>query len=240
MTKNPIYCAIDTSNIDDALELINKVSPHIGGIKLGLEFFTSCGMNGIEKVAKYKLPLFLDFKLYDIPNTVKKSLKNILSYNPTYTTLHISGGSRMLKECVDLKNELNSSTNLIGVTMLTSFDDGSINEIGMSGTVNKNVDNLSALAFDCGMDGIVCSPIEIRKVKETFGSKLKVIVPGIRNQTDNNNDQKRTLSAKKAIEFGADVIVVGRPITSADSPRNAAEIFHQSIKWLKRTLKFVE
>ena len=92
------------------------------------------------------------------------------------------------------------------------------------------IDYLSALAIGCGMDGIVCSPIEIRKVKETFGSKLKVIVPGIRNQTDNNNDQKRTLSAKKAIELGADVIVVGRPITSADSPGKAAEIFHQSIQ----------
>ena len=136
----------------------------------------------------------------------------------------------MLKECVDLKNELNSSTNLIGVTMLTSFDDGSINEIGMSGTVNNNVDNLSALAFDCGMDGIVCSPKEIRKVREKFGSKLKIIVPGIRNQAENADDQKRTLSAKKAIEFGADVIVVGRPITSAVSPGDAAEILHQSIK----------
>ena len=214
MNKNPIYCAIDTSCINDADRIINEIVPYIGGIKLGLEFFTSCGIKGIEKIAKYELPLFLDFKLYDIPNTVKKSLQNILSYNPAYTTLHVSGGSRMLKECVDLKRELNSNTNLIGVTMLTSFDNDAINEIGMSGTVNKNVDNLSALAFDCRMDGIVCSPLEIRKVKETFGSKLKAIVPGIRNQTDNNNDQKRTLSAKKAIELGADVIVVGRPITS--------------------------
>ncbi len=230
MNKNPIYCAIDTSCINDADRIINEIVPYIGGIKLGLEFFTSCGIKGIEKIAKYELPLFLDFKLYDIPNTVKKSLQNILSYNPTYTTLHVSGGSRMLKECVELKKELNSNTNLIGVTMLTSFDDDSMNEIGMSGTVDRNVDNLSSLAFDCGMDGIVCSPMEIRKVKETFGSQLKVIVPGIRNQTDINNDQKRTLSAKKAIDFGADVIVVGRPITSADSPRKAAEIFHQSIK----------
>ncbi len=230
MTKNPIYCAIDTSCIDDADRIINEISPYIGGIKLGLEFFTSCGVKGIEKIAKYEIPLFLDLKLYDIPNTVKKSLQNILSYNPTYTTLHVSGGSRMLKECVDLKKELNSNTNLIGVTMLTSFDDDSINEIGLSGTVNRNLDYLSALAFDCGMDGIVCSAMEIKKVKKTFGSKLKVIVPGIRNQTDSNNDQKRTLSAKEAIEFGADVIVIGRPITSADSPGNAAEIFHQSIK----------
>ncbi len=230
MSKNPIYCAIDTSCINDADRIINEIAPYIGGIKLGLEFFTSCGIKGIEKIAKYELPLFLDFKLYDIPNTVKKSLQNILSYNPTYTTLHVSGGSRMLKECVELKKELNSNTNLIGVTMLTSFDDVSMNEIGMSGTVDRNVDNLSSLAFECGMDGIVCSPMEIRKVRETFGSKLKVVVPGIRNQTDNADDQKRTLSAKKAIEFGADIIVVGRPITSADSPGNAAEIFHQSIK----------
>ena len=230
MTKNPIYCAIDTSSIDDAEKIINQIAPHIGGIKLGLEFFTSCGIKGIEKIARYDLPLFLDFKLYDIPNTVKKSLQNILSYNPTYTTLHVSGGSHMLKECVDLKKELNSNTNLIGVTMLTSFDDDSINEIGISGTVNENVENLTALALDCGMDGIVCSPMEIRNVKETFGSKLKVIVPGIRNQTKNDDDQKRTLSAKKAIEFGADIIVVGRPITSAEEPGKAAEIFHQSIK----------
>ena len=149
-------CIRDRSCIDDADRIINEISPHIGGIKLGLEFLTSCGVKGIEKISKYELPLFLDFKLYDIPNTVKKSLQNIFSYNPTYTTLHVLGGSRMLKECVDLKKELNSNTNLIGVTMLTSFDDDSINEIGMSGTVNKNVDNLSALAYDCGMDGIVC------------------------------------------------------------------------------------
>ncbi len=230
MTKNPIYCAIDTSSIENALTLIKEISPHVGGVKLGLEFFTSCGIIGIEKVSKLGIPLFLDLKLYDIPNTVKKSLKNILSFNPTYTTLHLTGGSEMLKECVNLKNQLNSNTNLIGVTMLTSFDDIIANEIGFIGSVDKNVENLSTLALNCGMDGVVCSPMEIRKVKETFGSKLKVVVPGIRNQTDIANDQKRTLSAKKAIELGADIIVVGRPITSADSPENAAEIFHQSIK----------
>ena len=230
MTKNPIYCAIDTSSIDDAVRIIDEIHPHIGGIKLGLEFFTSCGLNGIEKIQKYNLPLFLDLKLYDIPNTVTKSLVNILALSPEYTTVHVSGGKKMLQECVNLKKELNSKTNLIGVTMLTSFDDNSVKEIGINSSVDKNVENLSMLAFNCGIDGIVCSPMEIKKVKETFGSKLKVVVPGIRDQADNTDDQKRTLSAKEAIEFGADVIVVGRPITSADSPGKAAEIFHQSIK----------
>lgn len=230
MTDNPIYCAIDTSHIDEAVQTIQEIIPYVGGIKLGLEFFTSNGVNGVEKLAKYGLPLFIDLKLYDIPNTVKKSLINILSFNPAYTTLHVSGGSDMLKGCVEIKKNLNSSTNLIGVTILTSFDDQSINEIGINGPINKSVENLSKLAMKCGMDGIVCSPMEIIKVKETFGPKLKLVVPGIRNNKEISDDQKRTLPAKEAIDHGADIIVIGRPITSAKSPSDAAREFHQSIK----------
>ncbi len=230
MSKNPIFCAIDTSSIDKAIELINQISPYVGGVKLGLEFFTSCGINGIEKVSKCELPLFLDLKFYDIPNTVKNSLKNILSFNPQYTTLHVSGGADMLNKCVEIKEDLHSTTKLIGVTMLTSFNDKTINEIGLGGSINQNVDNLSKLAFNCGMDGIVCSPLEIKKVKNTYGSKLKIVVPGIRDNTIKIDDQKRTLSAKKAIELGADVIVIGRPITSAESPASSAEMFYQSIQ----------
>ena len=230
MNKNPIYCAIDTSNIEEAINIIKEINPYIGGIKLGLEFFTSCGVNGIEKIAKFELPLFLDLKLYDIPNTVKKSLRNVLSFNPAYTTLHVLGGSEMLSECVSLKKELNSNTTLIGVTMLTSFNDNFMNEVGLSGSIYENVENLSKLASNCGMDGIVCSPMEIRNVKQTFGSKLKLVVPGIRSNDDNADDQKRTLPAKKALDLGADIIVIGRPITSAESPAKAAKIFYQSIK----------
>ncbi len=230
MNTNPIYCAIDTSSIDDALKLVKETAPYIGGVKLGLEFFTSCGIEGVETIAKSEIPLFLDLKLYDIPNTVKKSLKNILSLKPTYTTLHLSGGSDMLRECVNLKKELNSSTKLIGVTMLTSFNDNSMNEIGINKSINENVKKLSHLALNTGMDGIVCSPMEIKDVKNSFGSKLDVVVPGIRNQSDNLYDQKRTLSAKEAINHGADIIVIGRPITKANSPADAAKFFQQSIK----------
>ena len=230
MNTNPIYCAIDTSSIDDAIKLVKETAPYIGGVKLGLEFFTSCGIEGVETIAKSEIPLFLDLKLYDIPNTVKKSLKNILSLKPTYTTLHLSGGSDMLRECVNLKKELNSSTKLIGVTMLTSFNDNSMNEIGINKSINENVKKLSHLALNTGMDGIVCSPMEIKDVKNSFGSKLDVVVPGIRNQSDNLYDQKRTLSAKEAINHGADIIVIGRPITKANSPADAAKFFQQSIK----------
>ena len=108
MTNNPIFCAIDTSDIDKAVALVDQVSPHIGGIKLGLEFFTSCGLLGLEKIKKFEIPIFIDLKLYDIPNTVKQSLINILQFQPEYTTLHLSGGSEMLTECVKAKNELHS------------------------------------------------------------------------------------------------------------------------------------
>ncbi len=230
MNKNPIYCAIDTSSIENATVLVEQIAPHIGGIKVGLEFFTSCGMNGIEKLAKFDLPMFIDLKLHDIPNTVKNSLKNILAFEPKYTTLHISGGSEMLKECINLKNENNSYTNLIGVTVLTSFNENSISEIGISSSLSDCVQNLSNLAFNCGLDGIVCSPLEIKKIKEKFSNNLKLVVPGIRDSLNDHNDQKRTLSAKEAIDSGADIIVIGRPITQANSPADAARIFHQSIK----------
>ena len=229
MTNNPIFCAIDTSDIDKAVDLVNQISPHVGGIKLGLEFFTSCGLLGLEKIKKFEIPIFIDLKLYDIPNTVKQSLINILQFEPIYTTLHLSGGSEMLVECVNAKKELKSITKLIGVTMLTSFDDTLISEIGIEKSVSENVKQLTHLAVNCGIDGIVCSPLEILGVKNAHGSNLHIISPGIRGKENASNDQKRTLSAKEAIEAGADVLVVGRPITDAKDPAKAAENIYSEI-----------
>ena len=217
------------SDIGKSLALVNQISPHIGGVKLGLEFFTSCGLLGLEKIRELEIPIFIDLKLCDIPNTVKQALSNILQFEPKYTTLHLSGGSEMLIECVNIKNELNSSTKLIGVTMLTSFNDKLITEIGIEKSVNENVKQLTQLAVNCGMDGIVCSPLEISEVKNTHGSKLKIISPGIRGKENVSNDQKRTLSAKEAIEAGADILVVGRPITDAKDPAKAAENIYSEI-----------
>ena len=229
MNNNPIFCAIDTSDIDKAVELVGQISPHVGGIKLGLEFFTSCGLLGLEEIKKYEIPIFIDLKLYDIPNTVKQSLSNILQFDPKYTTLHLSGGSEMLTECINVKNKLNSKTKLIGVTMLTSFNDELISEIGIEKSVNENVKQLTQLAVNCGMDGIVCSPLEISEVKNTHENKLQIISPGIRGKDCLANDQKRTLSAKEAIDAGADILVVGRPITNAKDPAKAAENIYSEI-----------
>jgi len=229
LTNNPIFCAIDTSDIDKALALVDQISPHIGGVKLGLEFFTSSGILGLEKIKQFEIPIFIDLKLYDIPNTAKQALSNILQFEPEYTTLHLSGGSEMLIECVNTKNKLNSRTKLIGVTMLTSFNDKLISEIGVEKSVNENVKQLTQLAVNCGVDGIVCSPLEISEVKNTHGSNIKIISPGIRGKENASNDQKRTLSAKEAIEAGADILVVGRPITDAEDPAQAAENIYSEI-----------
>tara|TARA_B100000686_G_scaffold354715_1_gene466612 strand:+ start:4127 stop:4819 length:693 start_codon:yes stop_codon:yes gene_type:complete len=229
LNNNPIFCAIDTSNIDTATNLVNQIKPYIGGIKLGLEFFTSCGISGCHSMKEFDLPLFIDLKLHDIPNTVSSALKGIFSLEPKYTTLHISGGSEMLKTSVNLKNELKSKTNLLGVTILTSFDDSTIDELGFGSSVKHSIEQLTSIAHECGLDGIVCSPQEVSKIKENYKNKLKLIVPGIRSGNNDSDDQKRTLSAKEAINAGADILVVGRPITKAKDPVKAAENLLQEI-----------
>ena len=228
MLHNPLFIAIDTSELQKAKTIINDILPFIGGIKVGLEFFTSLGTKGIEEIKKYNKPIFIDLKLYDIPNTCEKALKNILKLEPEYTTLHISGGRKMLERCVDQRIRTNSSTKLIGVTMLTSFDDKEINEIGINKSVIENVDVLSKLAESCNLDGIVCSPHEISNIKNKYN--LEVIVPGIRTNDIKTDDQKRTLTGKQAVEAGADILVIGRPITQADNPAEAARAILKSLQ----------
>lgn len=229
MINNPIFCAIDTSNIDKAKELAINIKPYVGGLKLGLEFFTSCGINGIKQIEELGLPLFIDLKFYDIPNTVTSALKNILEINPMFTTIHCTGGRKMMTECMKLKNEMDSTTNIIGVTMLTSFDDQAIKEIGFNTSVIDTINQVASLADECSLDGLVCSPLEAQKLKNSFPA-LQLIVPGIRNSSEQTNDQKRTLSAKEAIDNGADILVIGRPITEASDPAKAAEALLNEIK----------
>ena len=229
MSNNPIFCAIDTSDINKAKELAVSIKPYVGGIKLGLEFFTSCGISGIKQIEDLGLPLFIDLKFYDIPNTVTSALKNILEINPMFTTIHCTGGRKMMTECTNLKKEMNSTTNIIGVTMLTSFDDQEINEIGFKDSVPGSINKLAGLANDCGLDGLVCSPLEAKEIKSNF-PELKLIVPGIRRSSDETNDQKRTLSANEAIINGADILVIGRPITESADPAKAAEELSNEIQ----------
>ncbi len=229
MNKNPIFCAIDTNDIETATKIVGQIKSYIGGIKLGLEFFTSCGISGCHTMKEFGLPLFVDLKLYDIPNTVTSALRGIFSLEPEYTTLHISGGSEMLRQSVNLKKEIKSKTNLLGVTILTSFDDNTIDELGFGSSVKHSIEQLTSIADESGLDGIVCSPLEVSGIKKTYNDKLKLVVPGIRSTNNIEDDQKRTLSAKEAIVAGADILVIGRPITKAENPEKAAENLLQEI-----------
>lgn len=229
MNNNPIFCALDTNDISKAKYIAEQVKPFIGGYKLGLEFFTSCGIDGLIQIKKIGLPLFIDLKFYDIPNTVTSALKNILELQPLLTTIHISGGSKMMAECLDLRNQVNSETKIVGVTMLTSFNDEMMKEIGHSLSINESISALAGVANKVGIDGVVCSPLEIKLLKEKYPN-LELVVPGIRSSKDSVDDQVRTLSAKEAIDHGANYLVVGRPITQAAEPAKAAEEILKSIQ----------
>ena len=135
----------------------------------------------------------------------------------------------MIRDCVNVKNSYQSQTNLIGVTVLTSFDEVRIKEVGIHNSINDQVLILAKLANENNLDGIVCSPQEIRKIKQETENKLKLIVPGIRNIDDDNNDQKRTMNASEAIKAGADILVIGRPITMANDPAEAAYKIFKSL-----------
>ena len=229
MTNNPIYCAIDTNDVEQALSLIEKIKESIGGIKLGLEFYSHCGIEGINKIKALDLPIFIDLKLFDIPNTAKSALQGILNLKPEFTTLHISGGSEMIRDCVNIKNSNQSKTNLIGVTVLTSFDEVRIKEVGIHNSINDQVLILAKLANENNLDGIVCSPQEIRRIKQETENNLKLIVPGVRNIDDDTNDQKRTMNAREAMNAGADILVIGRPMTMANDPAEAAYKIFKSL-----------
>jgi len=227
--RNPIMLAIDTSSLDEAKSLAVKLKDNIGGIKLGMEFFNSFGPSGIKAIKDFDIPIFLDLKLHDIPATVYKTITTLLKLEPAIINVHASGGKEMMMAAAKaLKDSGNKNTKIIAVTILTSLDDNDLYEIGFSGTSNELVLRLAKLAQESGLDGIVCSAKEISTIRENIGSDFMLVVPGIRTKEDNADDQKRIMTPKEAILLGADLLVIGRPITKArDQILASKEILEQ-------------
>ena len=226
MPKSRIICAIDKSDLSAAENLVSQVQENVGVIKLGLEFFTSLGPDAVKKIAK-KLPVFLDLKLHDIPNTVAAATRNSASLGVSILTVHTLGGLEMLKAAA---KEKGSKMKVFGVTILTSMTDEDIAQIGINSKISDEVLTLAGLAIKAGLDGIVCSPHEIEIIKKTYGNKLELIVPGIRPDGAEKGDQKRTMAPKEAIEKGADYIVIGRPISWSEDPAKASAEILKSLK----------
>lgn len=212
--SSPIYVAIDTPDMDKARSLANAVRRHAGGLKLGLEFFCHNGRAGVLELAEAGLPIFLDLKFHDIPNTVAKAIQALSPLTPAVMTVHASGGRSMME---DAKAAAPAGTKVVGVTMLTSLDGGDLPAIGLRGTPEEQVARLAALSREAGLDGIVCSGNEVSAVRKTWRDGF-FVVPGIRPADANVGDQKRVMTPRKAMDAGASILVIGRPITQAADP----------------------
>ena len=220
MDHNPILCALDTPELARAEALIAAVTPAVGGIKLGLEFFVAHGPAGIRQVASSAANVFLDLKLHDIPNTVAGAVRAALALDPFLITLHCAGGAAMMRAAVDARGA--RRTKLLGVTVLTSLDDADLAATGQNGPAEAQVRRLALLAKSAGLDGVVCSPQEVAMLRQACGKGFLLVVPGIRPAGAVIGDQKRVQTPRAAIEAGADYLVIGRPITEAPDPSAAA------------------
>ena len=221
---NPIFCAIDTTDLAAAEKLVDSLRGCIGGIKLGLEFFMAHGAAGYRAIAAKGLPIFLDLKLHDIPNTVAGALTSLLPLQPAFVTLHAAGGAAMMRAAADVAAKAGAARpKLLAVTILTSLDSTDLAAAGMDTDTTRQVVRLAKLAKDSGMDGAICSPEEIPAIRAALGNDFILMVPGIRPEWAAANDQKRTLTPRQAKDAGANYLVIGRPITKAENPAQAAQ-----------------
>jgi orotidine-5'-phosphate decarboxylase len=226
--KNPVFCAIDTPVLDAADKLAADLGGAAGGIKLGKEFFTAHGPTGIKQTRDAGgVPLFLDLKFHDIPNTVAGAVRIACAMNPYMMTIHASGGPAMIRAAAEAATEGAGANNMarpqiIAVTVLTSLDQADLNAVGVSASPADQVRRLANLARENGADGIVCSPLEIEILRQDLGPDFVLVVPGIRPAGADAGDQKRVMTPAQAVTLGASHLVIGRPITQADDPAAAA------------------
>ena len=214
---NPVYLALDVPQLDAARALAEKVKAHVGGFKLGLEFFCAHGHHGVHEIAHVGLPIFLDLKFHDIPNTVAGAMQAIHVLEPAIVTVHASGGRAMME---DAKAAAANGTKIVAVTMLTSLDERDLMRTGVQGCAHDQVMRLAELAQAAGLDGIVCSGHEVGAVHKQWKDGF-FVVPGLR-MNGNHADQKRVVTPRQARDDGASVLVVGRPISRAEDPVDAA------------------
>jgi len=216
--RAPVYVALDTPDLERAKTIARRVRNHVGGIKLGLEFFMANGRHGVREMADIGLPIFLDLKFHDIPNTVAKAIQALRPLEPSILTVHAAGGRAMLE---DAKAAAPAGTRVVAVTMLTSLDSSDLASIGLSPDPHEQVVRLAELAKSAGVDGIVCSGEEVKAAHKAWPHGF-FVVPGVRPANGAAGDQKRVVTPRAALDAGASILVIGRPITQAADPDLAA------------------
>lgn len=222
MRSNPIYVALDTPDLERALWLSRSVKDHVGGLKIGLEFYTACGPDGVRRIVEFGLPVFADLKFHDIPNTVAAASRELARLGAKLFNVHASGGEVMMREAAASAHAIDPHIKVLGVTVLTSIDDAVLQSVGQPGPAVEQVVRLARLAQHSGLDGVVCSAHEIAPLRGTCGQNFLLAVPGIRPAGGELADQRRVMTPRQAHAAGADILVVGRPITAASDPAAAA------------------
>ncbi|HEX6375361.1 MAG TPA: orotidine-5'-phosphate decarboxylase [Allosphingosinicella sp.] len=223
--RSPIFVAIDTPELERAKAIATRVRNHVGGIKLGLEFFCANGRHGVREMAELHLPIFLDLKLHDIPNTVGKAIQALRPLEPAVLTVHAGGGRAMME---DAKAAAPTGTKVVAVTVLTSLDGADLAATGLAADPHSQVERLTALAREAGLDGVVCSGNEVAAAKKLWPDGF-FVVPGVRPADSHSGDQKRVMTPRKALDAGASILVVGRPITQARDPDLAARAIEATL-----------
>lgn len=231
---NPIYCALDTTDQARAADLARALSGHIGGLKIGMEYFYAHGASGYHRLAAFDQPIFLDLKLHDIPNTVASAIRALAPLEPHLLNVHAGGGAAMMQAAAKAAGEaidrgLDAPT-MLAVTVLTSLAEADLHDMGITGAPHEQVLRLAGLAHANGMQGVVCSAHEIEALRSEMGPDFKLVVPGIRPAGSDSQDQKRVMTPQAAAKAGADILVIGRAITGADNPTEAARAIAQSLE----------
>ena len=220
MNNKNIFLACDVSSQEEILNLIELIHKDISGIKIGLQYITQRSPEEIRELSKYKKPIFYDGKFFDIKNTLVESIKSLKNLNVSYATVHLLNGLDALKAANEAAQKIN--INLLGVSVLTSFNDEDLENLGFNDKVENQIKRLVKIATNANLYGVICSPLEIKMIKKIAPS-LKCFTPGIR--MDNiKDDQKRTMSPKEAIKAGSDCLIIGRPITNGDPKQNIKNI----------------
>lgn len=218
-----LILALDVPTREEAAPILRQLRGQLRWVKIGLQMFTAYGPNYVREVAGLGFDIFLDLKLHDIPNTVAKAVESLGPLPIKMLTLHTAGGSEMMRAAVAAQQKSNPHLLLLGVTVLTSMDQTGLNEIGVAGAPESQVERLGRLASASGMRGLVCSPLEVALLRRALPADVQLVTPGIRPASEQgSDDQKRVMTPAEAARAGASFIVVGRPILKAADPAAAA------------------